>query len=61
MGEYWIPVGVWVKIQKVQEEKSAAEASLKALAAQLNTQRGAAAAEAGDMKDLKHFWHVRMF
>ena len=52
---------MWVKIQKVQEEKSAAEASLKALAAQLNTQRGAAAAEAGDMKDLKHFWHVRMF
>ena len=46
------------QMKQLQQEKAAAEASLKDLASQLNTQRGAAAAEAGDVNDLKHFWQV---
>lgn len=49
----------WAQVQRLQEEREAAEASLQGLASQLDTARGAAAAEAGDMKDLKNFWQVR--
>jgi hypothetical protein len=45
-------------MKQLAQEKAAAEASLKDLASQLNTQRGAAAAEAGDVNDLKQFWQV---
>ena len=47
------------QMKQLAQEKAAAEASLKDLASQLNTQRGAAAAEAGDVNDLKQFWQVR--
>ncbi len=46
-------------MKKLGQEKAAAETSLKDLASQLNTQRGAAAAEAGDVNNLKQFWQVR--
>ncbi len=46
------------QMKQLAQEKAAAEASLKDLASQLNTQRGAAAAEAGDVNDLKQFWQV---
>ena len=45
-------------MKRLAQEKAAAEASLKDLASQLNTQRGAAAAEAGDVNDLKQFWQA---
>ena len=45
-------------MKRLAEEKAAAETSLKDLASQLNTQRGAAAAEAGDVNNLKQFWQV---
>ena len=48
------------QMKQLQQEKAAAEASLKDLASQLNTQRGAAAAEAGDVNDLKQFWQVEI-
>ena len=47
-----------VQVQKLQEEKAAAEASLLIMASQMDLQRGAAAAEAGDVNDLKQFWQV---
>lgn len=47
------------QVHKLQEEKAAAEASLLNMASQMDSQRGAAAAEAGDVNDLKQYWHVR--
>jgi len=46
------------QMKRLADEKASAETSLKDLASQLNTQRGAAAAEAGDVNNLKQFWQV---
>ncbi len=43
-------------MQKLLEEREAAEQELKSLASQLSSRTGADAADAGDMSSLKKYW-----